>query len=112
MLKKQLRLGKKELEGFFNNRSRSFPGDLLRLKVSPRDGKSKWAFVVSSSVKKNAVARNLTRRRMAETATTFQDKITKNYNLVFFFKLESKKAPSFKKIKDDMIKTLSLCGAL
>ena len=112
MLKKNLRLSKKDLEKFFKQRSRSFFGDFLRLRALLVISTTKWAFVVSSSITKNAVARNLTRRRMAEIAQSFDGKLKKDYHLVFFLKLISKKAPSFIELKNDMIKTLSLCGAL
>ncbi len=82
------------------------------MKSVPAEGQNKWAFVVSSSIKKNAVARNLTRRRMAEAADSLRDEIKKNHHFVFFFKLTGKKPPSYQKLKSDMIKTLSLCGAL
>ena len=105
-------MGRRDIGEFFKKKSRSFYGGLLRLKALPANGETKWAFMVSSSVKKNAVARNLTRRRMAEAAGDIQGKMKKGYYLVFFFKLENKKAPSYQGLKGDMIKTLSLCGAL
>jgi len=112
MLKKSLRLGKRDLEGFFKAKSRFCPGNLLQMRFLPAAEATKWAFVVSSSVKKNAVARNLVRRRMAEIARDLGDQIKKNADLVFFLKLGEKKTPSYEKLKNDMIRILTICGFL
>ena len=107
------KLSKKDLKEFFGKRPRVFRGNLLLLRISPQNlGFSRAAFVISSSVKRNAPARNLTRRRINEVVRLILPEIKKGLDLVFSHKLENKKAPSFKALKDDILKLLSLCGAL
>jgi|SRR3989344_394829 len=107
------KLSKKDLKEFFGKRPRVFHGNLLLLRVCPQNlGFSRTAFIISSSVKRNAPARNLTRRRISEVVRLILPEIKKGLDLVFSHKLENKKAPSFKVLKDDILKLLSLCGAL
>ncbi|MEK7502896.1 MAG: ribonuclease P protein component [Patescibacteria group bacterium] len=114
MLKKSQRLSRKDLEKFFKGKFRSYGRGQLMLRVYWGDsGESpRFAFVVSSLIKRNAVARNLTRRRMAEISQELSPKIKGRTDLVFSFKLTGKTAPSFKSLKSDMIELLSICGAL
>lgn len=113
MLKKSQRLKKKDIENFFKNRFKSFKLGGILLRVAKNDEKiPRFAFMVSSSIKKNAVARNLTRRRMSEIARSILPKISNGLDFVFSLKLSQKKSPSFASLKNDMINLLSICGAL
>ena len=106
-------MGKKDIEKFFEGRFRNYKFGSVLLRVARNESKMPmFAFIISSSLKRNAVARNLTRRRMSEIAVELAPKINNGLNLVFSFKLSQKKAPSFQGLKDDMINLLSLCGAL
>jgi len=106
-------MDKKELGIFFKEKSRFFRGNLISLKISKNSlDQLKWAFVVSSAIKKNAVARNTVRRRMNEVAQEINPSIFKKFNIVVIFRLNDKKPPSFRALKDDMIRTLAICGAL
>jgi|SRR3989344_4074772 len=109
MLKKSQRLTKKDIERFFSGKFKSCKlGDIL-LRVGKNENSApRFAFIVSSSVKRNAVARNLTRRRMSEISKELSPKINNGLDLVFSFKLLSKKAPSFGVLKEDMEKLLEL----
>ncbi len=113
MLKKQLRLTRRELTAFFGRRFRVCRGEMLTVRVS-RNGSSitKAAFVVKSSLTRNAPARNTVRRRLGEVVFELYSKITPGLDLVFSYTLEKRTAPSFRALKDDTIKTLSSCGAL
>jgi len=113
MLKKSQRLAKKDIERFFAGRFKNYKLNNILLRVARNEsGAPKFAFIVSSSIKRNAVARNLLRRRMSEISKELSPGINKGLDLVFSFKLLQKKAVPFKQLKDDMIKLLSLCGAL
>jgi len=113
MLKKQLRLTRKELKAFFGRRFRVCRGSMLTLRVSRNgSGTTKAAFVVASSLTRNAPARNTVRRRLGEIVSELYPQITPGLDLVFSYTLQKRTAPSFKVLKDDTIKTLSLCGAL
>lgn len=113
MLKKSQRLGKRDIENFFKNRFKSYRLRGIVLRVSKNESKiPRFAFIVSSSIKRNAVARNLTRRRMAEITQELSPKINNNLDMVFSFKLSGKKSPSFISLKNDIIELLSLCGIL
>lgn len=113
MLAKKFLLTKKDIGVFFRSPTRLCAGSAVRLRFR-RSGHfiARWAFVVSSKVRKNAVARNTTRRRMAEIARHLQPIIARGFDLVFFASLQDKKALSTKKLRNDMIQTLQRCGAL
>lgn len=107
------KLNKKDLKEFFNKRSRVFRGNLLILRVAQQNqGFSRTAFIISSAVKRNAPARNLTRRRISEVVRLILPNAKKDLDLVFSYKLENKKAPSFANLKNDILNLLSSCGAL
>lgn len=107
------KLSKKDLKEFFNKHPRIFRGNLLLLRVVPQNQDfSRVAFIISSAVRRNAPARNLTRRRMSEITRSILPEVKKRLDLVFSYKLENKKAPSFRNLKNDILKLLSLCGAL
>lgn len=113
MLKKPQRLKKNDIEKFFKNKFKSFKLGGILLRIAQNHEKTpRFAFMVSSSIKKNAVARNLTRRRMSEIARSIQPKISNGFDFIFSLKLSGKKAPSFASLKNDMINLLSTCGAL
>ncbi len=113
MLPKQSRLNRKDLEVFFRGKTRFYKGSMLNLKIhKSANSKVQWAFVVSSDIKKNAVARNKTRRRMNDIAFKLQSSIIGGWDLVFMLRLQKKQPPSFKVLQDDMIQTLKQCGAL
>ncbi len=105
------KLSKKEVKEFFESRPRVFYGRLLLLRVIPQK-EIKAAFIIGSAVKRNAPARNLTRRRMSEIVRTAIPDFKKNFYMTFSYRLKNKKAPSFKDLKDDIIKLLFACGAL
>lgn len=113
MLKKHDRLSAKELKSFFSQKTRSYHGTVLMMRVHKRQDKlARWAFVVSNTIKKNAVARNSVRRRMGSIAEKLQKHIVGGWDIVFFIKLVKKQSPSSQVLQDDMIKVLTLCGAL
>ena len=113
MLKKQDRLGRKDIELFFREKTGFYNGKILSLKIKKRkDNKIHWAFAISSGIKKNTVARNLTRRRMNEIARDMNGYIQYGIDIVFLIKLNTKQPPSFHVLKDDMIHILKSCGAL
>lgn len=113
MLPKQERLGRKEIELFFREKTNSHKGRILLLKIKKRKNKNvRWAFTISSGIKKNAVARNKTCRRMNEIAKNLKGSIQEGFDIVFLIKLNTKQSPSFKILKDDMIHMLKSCGAL
>lgn len=126
MLAKKFLLTKKDIGVFFRSPTRLCAGSVVRLRFcrgapartergSARSGGhpiTRWAFIISSKVRKNAVARNTTRRRMAEIARHLQPIIAHGFDLVFFASLQDKKALSTKKLRNDIIQTLQRCGAL
>ena len=113
MLAKKFLLTKKDIKIFFRSRTSYCAGSIVRLRtrrvIRPY---TRWAFVIASKVRKNAVARNTTRRRMAEVSRHIQPKIPTGIEIVFFLTLLDKKAPSTKQLRDDMIQTLQRCGIL
>lgn len=104
---------KKDIDRFFAERFKVYRAKKTTLRIS-RNGLNvlRTAFIISSGVKKNAVARNKTRRRMSEIVRSLFPHIKIGYDLIFSYKLEDKKAPSFEDLKNDIIKLLTLCGAL
>lgn len=113
MLPKKERLGRKDIELFFREKTRFYKGKLITLKIRKRSSNGiRWAFIISSTIKKNAVARNKVRRRMNEIAQILKESIHDGFDLVFLIKLNTKRPTSFLTLKDDMIHVLKLCGAL
>jgi len=123
MFAKKFLLTNKDIGVFFRSKTRLCAGSVVRLRfrrraparTEPRSGgcpATRWAFVVSSKVHKNAVARNATRRRMAEIARHLQPNVMRGLELIFFTSLQNKKAPSTKQLRSDMIQTLQQCGVL
>lgn len=109
-----IKLTKRDIKDFFASRNRVFRGSilLLRLRKISKDNPPRFAFIVSSAVKRNAPTKNLVRRRMSEIARVLLPKIKTGYDIVFSYKLQNKKAPSFLELKNDIINLLTLCGAL
>ena len=113
MLSKQSRLDRKKIESFFNSQYKTYKGKILTLKFRKNNSKkNNWAFIVSSSIKKNAVSRNKVRRRMSNIAENIQNTTNNGFDFVFITRLNTKIAPSFKILRDDMIQLLKLCGVL
>ena len=114
MLPKKERLGRKDIELFFREKTKTYKGSVLLLKIKKRTTSKdvRWAFAISSAIKKNAVARNKTRRRMNEIAENLKESIQGGLDMVFLIKLNTKRPPSFKTLKDDMIHILKSCGVL
>ena len=113
MLSKQFRHDTKSLAAFFHAKSYFVKGSVVSLKIRKnRNNTTRWAFLVSSSIKKNATTRNLTKRRMREAAKKLIPIVKKGLDIVFLLKLYSKRAPSFTTLEDDMIQTLKQWGAL
>lgn len=113
MLPKELRLGRKDLEEFFREKNRFYKGNMIDCRVhKSKKNHVRWAFVVSSDVKKNAVARNKARRRMNDVASRLQKTIIGGWVFVFLLRLHNKQSPSFGVLQDDMIQILKQCGAL
>lgn len=100
MLKKGLRLGRKDLETFFRSKSRHFRGNIVTMRAR-RNSKSvnRFAFVVSGVKSRGAALRNLARRRMAEAV---QKMGGAGWDIVFFVKLSERKVPSFDDLKKDV----------
>ncbi|MEK7559730.1 MAG: ribonuclease P protein component [Patescibacteria group bacterium] len=104
---------KQDIERFFSAKFKTYRAQNIILRISKnRLNTLRTAFIVSSAVKKNAVARNKTRRRMNEILKFLLPNIKSGYDLVFSYKLENKKPPSFKDLKNGIIELLTLCGAL
>jgi ribonuclease P protein component len=113
MLPKQERLGRKDIKILFGERTSFYKGKILSLKIKKRRDKNiRWAFSVSSTIKKNAPARNKTRRRLSESACVLGSLITQGADMFFMTKLTTKHPPSYKALKDDMIYILKSCGVL
>lgn len=115
MLAKRFLLTKKDIGAFFRSKTRLCAGFAIHLRFRHNANSittTRWAFVVSSKVRKNAVARNTTRRRMAEIARHIQQNVAPGFDLVFFVSLRDKKALSTKQLYKDIIQTLQRCGAL
>ncbi len=113
MLSKQHRLDRKNLELFFRGKTSFYNGKNIILRIGrTKNKKVRWAFIVSSSIKKNAVARNKVRRRMNEIARELHNSINNEFDLVFLIKLNTKQSISFKTIKNDIIQILKSCGVL
>lgn len=126
MLAKKFLLTKKDIKAFSRSKTRLCAGSVVCLRFrryltantehrSVRYGElpiTRWAFVVSSKIRKNAIARNITRRRMAEIARYLQPKIIPGLELVFFISLQDKKALSTKRLRNDIIQIFQQCGVL
>ncbi|MBI2023264.1 ribonuclease P protein component [Candidatus Giovannonibacteria bacterium] len=114
MLKKSLRIGKRDLNIFFKIKTRFAKGNLLTLKYAPngpacrtgRTKSSRWTFVVSVKFKKGAAFRNLARRRMNAVAEEILAGVKPGYDLVFFMAVQKKRVPGFMELRDDMIDIL------
>ncbi|KKT41824.1 MAG: hypothetical protein UW30_C0004G0023 [Candidatus Giovannonibacteria bacterium GW2011_GWA2_44_13b] len=112
MLKKSLRLNRKDLEGFFKKRARFVSGSIVSARFTENNLKySRFAFVVSFENKQKrkgrAVLRNLLRRRMSEIAGSLIKSIKPGQDIVFFIKLKNQKAPAYADLKKDILYVLS-----
>ena len=108
MLKKALKLNRKELGLFYKKKSFLKKCDFITLRFArnKRAG-TKFAFIVSGP-KKSAVPRNLTRRRMSEIVRVRINSFPEGLDAVFFFKMDkTKKAPKFKDLKKDINNVIS-----
>lgn len=102
---------KKDIERFFAGRFKTYRAQKTTLRISKNNlNSARTAFIVSSAVKKNAVARNKTRRRITEVVRLLN--LSPGKDFVFSIKLEDKKPYSFKFIKEEIEKLLKLCGVL
>lgn len=109
MLPKNLRLNRRELNLFFKKKSIFKKGTIVSLRYQNKQAyKPKAAFIVSGP-KKSAAARNLARRRISEIVAAEFNRLPKNRDTVFFFKLgQDKKVPTNKEFKKDIINVISL----
>jgi ribonuclease P protein component len=111
MLKKELRIDRKGLNSFFKQKTGFTAGNLVSLRYIKNDlGKNRFAVVISFSggqaKKGRAVIRNLVKRRILEILrlTTFGSRY--GLDMVFFVKINSKSAPKFTLLKEDIIYVL------
>lgn len=103
MLNKALHIGKKDINAFIKSKSKLARGELVYLRFAPNNKEiTRWAFVVSTSSKRSAVIRNLTRRRMNEIAGILGKNMQKGWDLVFFVKIKNRLAPSYSSLKEHM----------
>ena len=108
MLKKPLRLGRRDLENFFRKKSYHFRGSLITARARRSGGAlSRFAFVASGPKNRAAHLRNLARRRMAEAAWAALKNVPAGWDIVFFIKLPGRQVPSFEAIKKDIKNVLS-----
>ena len=115
MLKKSLRLGRKDLDVFFKRKSVFTSGRLVNLRYINNDLKTtRFAFVVSFSgdqpQKGRAVLRNLVRRRMSEVVRLIFKKIPPGRDVVLFLKLKTRKPPKYEELKEDIFYVLHKPG--
>lgn len=102
---------KKEIEKFFAGRFKTYRATKTILRIQKNNlNSARIAFIVSSAVKKNAVARNKTRRRMSEITRKID--LNPGADLIFSVKLTDKRPYLFKFLKEEIEKLLKLCGAL
>ena len=102
---------KKEIERFFAGRFKTYKAEKTILRVQKNNlNFARTAFIVSSAVKKNAVARNKTRRRMGEIVRKIC--LNSSADFIFSIKLTDKRSYSFKFLKEEIEKLLKLCGVL
>lgn len=112
MLKKSLRLGRKDLEIFFQKRSKFVPGGIVSLRFAENNFQySRFAFVVSFEDKQKrkgrAVIRNILRRRMSEIVRNSAKNIKLGLDVVFFIKIKSQKIPTYRALTEDIQHVLS-----
>lgn len=112
MLKKVLRLGRRDLDLFFRKRSKFTKGDVISARFTENNlNYSRFAFVVSFEDKQKrkgrAVLRNILRRRMSEAVRSFADDIKPGADMVFFIKLKDRTAPKYAELKEDIKYVLS-----
>jgi ribonuclease P protein component len=111
MLKKNLRIPRKDLDAIFKKKGFFCRGTILSLKYVKNNLKhTRWAFISSLKEKRAAVYRNLARRRMNEAVQGFANKVQPGLDIVFMLKLAGKKVPSQEIIRNDMIHILDRCG--
>jgi len=89
MLPKKQRVSKeffKKLE-----KTRTFSGEFLIMKVKAEKGLARISFVVSKKIAKSAVERNRLRRMGYAAAELLISKITPGYIFIFYFRKQNKK---------------------
>lgn len=107
MLKKSLRLKKRDIELFFKKKTQYLRGGFVYMRYTKNNTtKNRFAFVVSGP-KKSAAARNLTRRRMSEIIKEHEVKIKGGFDIILFIKLIEKKSPKYEALKKDINYVLS-----
>ncbi len=84
MLPKKRRVPKE----FFKKieKSRSFSGEFLSLRMQKEEGLSRMSFVVSKKIAKNAVTRNKLRRMGYAAGESLISKVSPGYVCIFYFK--------------------------
>ena len=109
MLKKKLRLGRKDLNDFFQSKSRYYRGGIVAMRAGRnKKDASRFAFVVSGVKRRGgAVLRNLARRRMAEVVRVLRAAIPPGWDVVFFLKITGRRAPLLSELKDDIKHVIS-----
>ena len=122
MLKKILRLSRKDLEAFFSTgggsafggkkRPKFTTGKLVSLRFNENNLKhSRFAFIVSFEDKQKrkgrAVIRNLLRRRMSEIVRNSVKNIKPGLDMVFFIKIKNQKQPKYRALTEDIQYVLS-----
>lgn len=69
--------------------------------LGPKDGQSRFSFVVPKSVAKSAVLRNTLRRRGYSAVNELQRGVNRGFTCVFFFK-KGAEGLSFGRIKEEV----------
>jgi ribonuclease P protein component len=112
MLNKKLRVSKEAFNSAFKkSRIISSPIFLFRFHKEDNNQPSKFSFVVSKSVSKKAVVRNLLKRRGYASVRNNLDKIKKSYICSFSFKKGSESA-TFREISGEVASLLKKAGIL
>lgn len=102
------KINKKLFDKVFKN-GKIFNSRFFILKSFSIKKDKKFTFVVSSSISKSAVKRNLLKRRGRHVLNSNKDKIKEGTALIFLFKKESLNS-KFEEIKKDMLFLLEKQG--
>lgn len=107
MLKKDLRLNRKDLNLFFKKKTGFTAGNLVSVRFMKNSlNINRFAVVLTFSggipKKGRAVKRNLIRRRILEIIRLAIGKLGSGLDIVFFVKISNKSTPKFNELKEDI----------
>ena len=113
MLARKFRITEKEDFENIQNKGKVFQSDNFGIGIVKREdaGPTRFGFIVSTKIAKDAVDRNRFKRAMSEAVRTSMTDITPSFDVVFLAKTSITRVPT-EKIMKEVCVSLRECGLL